>query len=298
MLRYAIATCALVLAAAPAGASSYCQDGKLRILLTNDDGFDAPGIRALKTALAGAGHSVTLVGPAVNQSGTSAALTLGLLTVTNPEPGVYSVTGTPATSVLLGVTAILDADHRPQLVVSGINNGANLGPATAISGTVGATTAAMTQFVQPIPAIAVSTDLVEGTDPTTPANVAHFADVADFTARLVADLVTGACAEGSGLLPRRTGLNVNYPPLAPADVAGVKLAAQGRAPFFTIGYTPIGGGSYVPTFGAAAPSPDVTNSDTVAFDDGFVTIVPIDADFTAKPGVFRIVGARITGLQP
>ena len=286
MLRYAIATCALVLAATPADATGYCQNGKLRILLTNDDGFDSPGIRALKTALGNAGHTVTLVGPATNQSGTSAALTLGLLTATNPEPGVYSVTGTPATSVLLGVTAILDAAHRPQLVVSGINNGANLGPATPISGTVGATTTAMTQFVQPIPAIAVSTDLVEGTDPTTDANEKHFANVADFTARLVADLVTGACAEGSGLLPRRTGLNVNYPPLAPADVAGVKLAAQGRAPFFTIGYAPIGGGSYIPTFGPAAPSPDVPNSDTVAFDAGFVTIVPIDADFTAKPGVY------------
>ncbi|QLH38418.1 MAG: hypothetical protein HWD60_04880 [Defluviicoccus sp.] len=283
MLRYAIATCALVLAAAPASATSYCHGGSLRILLTNDDGYQAPGIRALQTALGDAGFAVTMVAPATNQSGSGAALSLSLIDVSNPESGVYAVAGTPATTVLLGVSAIFPANQKPNLIVSGINTGANVGAATPISGTVGVTIAAITQFAKPIPAIAVSTDLVEGTDPTTSANLQHFADVAAFTSRLVDQLVSKSCASGAGLLPRHTAINVNYPPLAPTSTAGIKMAVQGRTPSFLIGYVNAGNGQYAPTYGAAPASPDVPQSDTVAFSQGFVTIVPIDGDYTAGP---------------
>ncbi|MDH4063715.1 MAG: 5'/3'-nucleotidase SurE, partial [Acidobacteriota bacterium] len=104
-----------------------------------------PGIRALLDSLRAEGHDVTLVAPATNQSGTSAALTLGVVSVTpDPtDPGIFAVGGTPATSVLLGVTGILGPGRRPDLIVSGTNDGANLGPATVISGTVGATIVAL-----------------------------------------------------------------------------------------------------------------------------------------------------------
>lgn len=286
------------LAADPAAATGWCSNGRLDILLTNDDGYEAPGIRALQAALSQAGHRVTMVAPLKNQSGTSAAITFAAVPVINPEPGVYAVDATPATSVLLGVSAIFPPNQRPDLVVSGINNGANIGSATPISGTVGAAIAAITQLSQAIPAVAVSTDLVEGSDPQSPANLAHFSAVADFTRRLVGQLVSDSCSHSVGLLPARTGLNVNYPPLAAADVEGVVTAMQARLPHFIVGFAPIGGGLYAPNFGAAGSIGKDPRADTRLFFAGYVTIVPIDGNYTASSEVEVRVNRAIDGLQP
>lgn len=288
------------LAAGPAGATGWCSTGKLNILLTNDDGYQAPGIRALQTALEDAGHQVTMVAPLLNQSGSGAAVTFSVVPVTHPESDVYAVDATPATTVLLGVSAIFDAHHPPQLVVSGINNGANIGSATPISGTVGAAIAAITQLPSAIPAIAISTDLVDpsSSDPTSPANVAHFEDVAAFTARLIGELISQSCAKSTTLLPPRTGLNVNYPPLAPGSVSGVVTAVQARLPQYNIGFAPIGGGLYAPNFGAADASNNIAKSDTPQFNAGYVTIVPIDGNYTASTAVDNSVNQAIKGLQP
>lgn len=285
------------LAADPAAALSWCHDSKLDILLTNDDGYSAPGIQAMQAALIAAGHRVTMVAPLSNKSGSSAAITFAVVPVTNPEPGVYTVDGTPATTVLLGVSAIFPANNRPDLIVSGINNGANIGSATPISGTVGATIAGITQLQKPIPGIAISTDLVEGSDPTTPVNQAHFQEVAEFTARLVNKLIDNSCQKNVDLLPWHTALNVNYPPLAPHDVSGVVTAVQAQLPHFVVGFAPIGGGYYAPTFGAGETGKD-PRADTNLFDNGYVTVVPIDGDYTASAAVQTTVKQMIEGLQP
>jgi 5'/3'-nucleotidase SurE len=109
----------------------------LRILLTNDDGYDAPGIRAMHERLVAAGHDVTLVAPLNDQSGSGIRVTTqGKLYYEDHAPAVWSVDGTPADAVLVGLQHIL-ADDPPDLVVSGANFGPNLGYAGS-SGTVGA----------------------------------------------------------------------------------------------------------------------------------------------------------------
>lgn len=297
MTGVAVAIALSAVAVSPARANSWCNTGKLDILLTNDDGYSAPGIQAMQAALIAAGHQVTMVAPLSNKSGSSAAITFDVVSVTNPQPGIYTVDGTPATTVLLGVSAIFPANNRPDLIVSGINSGANIGSATPISGTVGATIAGITQLAKAIPGVAISTDLVEGSDPTTPANQVHFQEVAEFTARLVGKLIDSSCQNNVSLLPWHTALNVNYPPLSPDDVSGVMTAVQAQLPHFVVGYAPIGGALYAPTF-AAGKTGNNPRADTKLFNEGYVTVVPIDGDYTASTSVQVTVKKAIEGLQP
>ncbi|MDX1650699.1 MAG: 5'/3'-nucleotidase SurE, partial [Myxococcota bacterium] len=142
---------ALLVLLAPSAAA-----GALRILVTNDDGVGSPGIRALRTALADAGHHVVVVAPRTNQSGKGASLRTdvgGAAALQQPEPGVWSVDGTPADAVRAALDAVL-ADAAPDLVVSGLNFGPNLGrPGAVGSGTVGA---ALTAVHRGVPALATS----------------------------------------------------------------------------------------------------------------------------------------------
>lgn len=123
----------------------------MKILISNDDGYQAPGIVALYEALKDLAD-VAVVAPEINNSAKSNALTLhGPLTVTTAANGFRVVNGTPADCVHIALTGLLG--YRPDLVVSGINNGANMGDDTIYSGTVGA---AMEGFLFGIPAIAFS----------------------------------------------------------------------------------------------------------------------------------------------
>ena len=123
----------------------------MRILLSNDDGYRAEGLLALRDALASIAD-VEVVAPEHNNSAKSNALTLNApLYVHDAGPGVRYVNGTPADCVHIALTGLLG--YRPDLVVSGINNGANLGDDTLYSGTVGA---AMEGYLFGIPALAVS----------------------------------------------------------------------------------------------------------------------------------------------
>lgn len=297
MHRKTMGLCALLCALswAPFAQPAFAAE-PLRILLTNDDGVDSPGIQALRSAFAAAGHRVTVVAPAANVSGSSAMVTLAAVPVEQREADVYAVEGSPATTVLLGISALFDAATPPDLVVSGINNGANLGPATPISGTVGATIAAIQGLEPPIPAIAVSTNLlVDSETPNSAANTTHFANVAAFTARLIERLQD---APGSqNLLPPGIALNVNYPPLAPEAIAGVRTAVQGQASFFRIGYVEAAPGIFAPSFEPIEPENDVPRSDTTLFNQGYITVVPIDGDYTALLRRRQILGS-LSGLDP
>ncbi len=268
----------------------------LNILLSNDDGFDAPGIQALRTALSAAGHKVTIVAPSSNRSGSSTALTVGLFTVSKVSADVYSVDATPAMTVKFGVAAVLTGGNHPDLVVSGINSGANIGPSALISGTVGNVIAAITQLDRPIPGIAFSTDLLDP-DPVSAANLKHFADVAQFAARVVRRLTRNGKLVG---LEPGQGININYPPLPPRQTKGVAFAQQGFAPVFTNSFqeTAPGSGSWFWFPALLEPKKDVPRSDTVLFNRGFVTMVPIDADLTADARVHRQLGRFLDGIRP
>ncbi len=258
-----------------------CQVRPLNILLTNDDGYDTPGIIALHRALAAAGHAVRRIAPETNQSGGSASLSIRPVTVTpkgNADfPHVYAADATPATTVLLGQA--LFADQAVDLIVSGINAGANLGPATPISGTVGATIAGLQLLNPPVPGIAVSTDPLV-TDPEHPDNLAHAAGIADFTARLIERLQQRHCG-AHPVLPPNVALNVNYPPRAPEALRGVRWASQGASGSFALAFERAADGRFVPRM---SPVPDALPDpagDTSLYAEGFVTIVPIDGDYTA-----------------
>ena len=146
--------------AAKSESPAICGAGPLEILLTNDDGYQAPGIRALYDALREAGHHVRLAAPATNASGSSVSFTWSTVSVVRDpaDPNVLGVAATPATAAVLGATALYPPGRGPDLVISGINDGENTGSLLAISGTVGAALAGTMLLDPPVPGIAVNAE--------------------------------------------------------------------------------------------------------------------------------------------
>jgi 5'-nucleotidase len=174
------------------------------ILVTNDDGVHAPGLRAVVAALAELGE-VHVVAPDREVSACSQSLTLKHpLRAESVEPGFHAVDGTPADCVNLALVKLLP--RRPELVVSGINRGANLGEDVFYSGTVGG---AREGTFFGIPSLAVSLAARAESD---------FSPAAEFSVKLARLVLERG-------LPERTLLNVNVPPGEPA---GVMVTVQGR----------------------------------------------------------------------
>jgi 5'-nucleotidase len=181
----------------------------VRILLSNDDGCHAEGLRGLAEALKGFA-TVTVVAPDRNRSGASNSLTLDApLRVRHDAPGLMCVDGTPTDCVHLAITGLLD--EPPDMVVSGINAGANLGDDVLYSGTVAA---AMEGRFLGFPAVAVSLVLDS-------IHARHYASAARFTCDLVKRL-------RSHPLPADTILNVNVPDLPWEEIAGVEATRLGH----------------------------------------------------------------------
>jgi 5'/3'-nucleotidase len=179
----------------------------MRILISNDDGYFSPGITALAEALRSVGE-VTVVAPERDRSGASNSLTLDRpLVVRRAASGFRFVDGTPTDCVHLALTGLVEP--APDLVVSGINLGANMGDDTIYSGTVAA---AMEGFLFGIPSIAVSLASKAGR---------HMQTAAEFAVRLVE-----RCARAPFAQP--VLLNVNVPDVALAEVGGVEVTRLGR----------------------------------------------------------------------
>ena len=170
----------------------------MRILISNDDGYQARGLRTLAARLAQFA-SVTIVAPDRNRSGASNSLTLDSpLRVEQVDANMYYVNGTPTDCVHVAITGLLA--EEPDMVVSGVNHGANLGDDVLYSGTVAA---AMEGRFLGLPAIAVSLVLEDG---------GNFAAAADVAAELILQMLDDP-------LPRDTILNVNVPDL-PREALG------------------------------------------------------------------------------
>ncbi len=164
-LRVSLTTIAVAtfVSAAPTGATPTSKPAPLRIVVTNDDGYAAPGIDALVEALRDLPRvKITVVAPAANQSGTGDRTTPGPVGVAEVETAsgfrASAVEGYPADSVVL---ALDNTARDPHLVISGVNQGQNLGPVLDVSGTVGA---ARTAARRGVPALAVSQGLGEPPD--------------------------------------------------------------------------------------------------------------------------------------
>lgn len=178
----------------------------MRILISNDDGYLAPGINALADALASVAD-IVVVAPDSNRSGASNSLSLDRpLSVTRAANGFYFVNGTPTDCVHIALTGMLD--YRPDLIVSGINNGQNMGDDTLYSGTVAAATEG---FLFGIPAIAFS-------------QVEYGWANVDAAARVARDLVMRRFDE----LPSPYLLNVNIPNLRYEQMGAAVATRLGR----------------------------------------------------------------------
>ena len=181
-----------------------------RVLLTNDDGIDAPGLAVLEEVAAGLAREVWVVAPLRDQSGTSHCISLhGPLRLTEKGTRRFAVDGTPGDCVVMGARHLL-RDSPPDLVLSGINRGSNLGVETLFSGTVGA---AMTGMLLGIPSIAFS-QAYRHPDPV-PWDTGRA--LAPATIRTLAGLDWSGAA----------CLNVNFPACAAAEAGPLTLTRQG-----------------------------------------------------------------------
>lgn len=236
----------------------------MRILLSNDDGYYAPGLAALHEALQDLGE-VTVVAPERNRSGASNSLTLDRpLYLRRASNGFRYVTGTPTDCVHLAVTGMLE--HMPDVVVSGVNHGANMGDDTIYSGTVAAATEG---YLLGIPSIAVSLASFEGKHFATAAGVAR-----DFVQRLIARPFNAPVL-----------LNLNVPDVPADQLNGTRVTRLGRrhrAEGAVKTTTPRGETVY--WIGAAGPAADAGDgTDFYAVDNGWVSVTPLQIDLTHSP---------------
>ncbi|GAB6050876.1 5'/3'-nucleotidase SurE [Hydrogenophilus islandicus] len=237
----------------------------MRILLSNDDGYFSPGIEALAHALAPFGE-VTVVAPERDRSGASNSLTLDRPLMLRRAPnGFWFVNGTPSDCVHLAVTGMLDV--VPDMVVSGINLGANMGDDTIYSGTVAA---AMEGYLLGVPALAIS---LVSKNP-------HSFDAA---AAIAAELVARAVRRPLG----RVLLNVNVPDLPLAAIKGIEVTRLGRrhkAEPLIKGTNPRGETVY--WIGPAGSAADAgPGTDFYAVEQGFVSVTPLQIDLTHYDGI-------------
>jgi 5'-nucleotidase len=243
----------------------------VRILLSNDDGYFAPGLEALAGAVAGLGD-VTVVAPERNRSGASNSLTLDRpLHLKRAPNGFHYVNGTPTDCVHLAVTGMLD--HEPDMVLSGINWGPNMGDDTIYSGTVAA---AMEGYLLGVPAIALSLASFEGK---------HFATAG----RIARELAERFSAQpfGAPVL-----LNVNVPDIPWDELKGMRVTRLGRrhkAEPVVRQVSPRGETVYwVGAAGAAADAGEGT--DFHAVDNGWASVTPLQVDLTHAGQLDRLRG--------
>ncbi|MFD7909480.1 5'/3'-nucleotidase SurE [Streptomyces sp. NPDC059752] len=267
--------------------------GPLRILLTNDDGYNAPGIRKAFERLTAAGHDVTIVAPLTNQSGTGTKMmSAPTIAVKHPEPKVWAVDGTPGDSVAFGLAEVFAGD-APDLVVSGTNFGPNVAGLATHSGTVGGAVAALEHGV---PAIALSTGGVSAPDPVTTVNA--MGPTLDFAVKLIDRLRTRA--RSGPLLPEGVGLNVNHPVVG-ADgkgtAAGVSATFQDPQTLLEPDFTDAGDGTWKMTVKVDL-RPAVKGSDVEAVTAGRIAVSPMNADWNTGPVDRAVASALITGLRP
>jgi 5'-nucleotidase len=258
----------------------------MRILLTNDDGVHAEGLASLRRIAAKLSDDVWVCAPETEQSGASRRLTLTEpVRVRELEPQVFAVTGSPTDCVLLGVQELIPGP-KPDLVLSGVNRGQNLGEDVTFSGTVAGALQGMALGVR---------------------SVALSQAMARFHDSIVARFET-AEAHGPGVLarlleigwPKNVVMNVNFPPVGPDEVAGVEATRQGMRDETALKFekrTDLRGRDYY-WLGykgrALDPPPGV---DLRAVREGRISVTPLHIDLTHLESVHALKG-RLGGSAP
>jgi 5'-nucleotidase len=254
--------------------------GRARILIANDDGIQAPGLKVLEDVARQLSPDVWVVAPETEQSAAGHSLTLARpLYLREVSERRYAVDGTPTDCVMLAVNHLL-RDHRPDLVLSGVNRGGNLGEDVTYSGTVAA---AMEATLLGLPAIAFSQDIAPGEHP-------HWATAEHHAALIIRRLVQAGWP--AGVL-----ININFPPVPADKVAGIAVARQGRRKtgnHFITGTDPRGR-PYHWIAGLKPEDTALTGTDLAALIRGAIAVTPIQMDMSHRPTIAALgkaLGAR------
>ncbi|MCB6993344.1 5'/3'-nucleotidase SurE [bacterium 210820-DFI.6.37] len=254
----------------------------MNILVTNDDGINAAGIRSLVTALSSEGD-IYVCAPHTQRSAAGHGITVGKpIEVEEVEydraAKAYSITGTPADCVKIGTKILLDQNIKIDMVFSGINLGGNLGTDTLYSGTV---SAAIEGSLCGIPSVAVSVNSHHAT---------HF--------ELACELALGVCRNGFEKMDARTVLNINTPDLPKEEIKGVKYTRLGAREYKEWFRPNIGENGKTQYWYEGNPVvyeglPD--DIDVISMQDGYASITPLQYDMTNYDLIDEIQKWRLEG---
>jgi len=246
----------------------------MRILLTNDDGIHAPGLAVLESIAARLSDDVWMVAPAEEQSGAGHSLTLSQpIRLRKHGERKYSVSGTPTDAVMMALAHVMK-DSPPDLILSGVNRGANLAEDVTYSGTV---SAAMEGALAGVRSIALSQVYSrEGLGDQVP-----FAAAESWAERVIRALM------GADFTPG-TLVNVNFPALDPGSIKGVRVCRQGIRDYGRLRIVertdPRGYRYYWFGLAPTVETPGhVTDLEVVA--DGYVAVTPLYLDLTHEQGL-------------
>ncbi len=248
----------------------------MRILLTNDDGINAPGLAVLESIAAELADELWVCAPAEEQSGAGHSLTLSRpVRVRKHGERRFSVTGTPTDAVMMALGKLMP--EPPDLLLSGVNRGANLGDDITYSGTV---SAAIEGALAGIRSIALSQVYArEGMGDTVP-----FAAAQAWGVRVLRPLLDMA-------FDQRTLININFPPLPADQVQGVRVVRQGFHDYgrgsIVEGTDPRGYRYYWFGLHAIEHTPG-HDTDLEAIGDGYISVTPLQLDMTHGPALARL----------
>ena len=248
---------------------------QMHILLTNDDGHQAPGILTLQSVLKSKGYRVTMVAPSGEQSATSMSTTTRRnIALQDLGDGSWHLDAQPADTVMVALRHLL-ADDPPHLVLSGINFGPNLGVGLHASGTVGA---AVTALLHGYPAIAVSAGMLfeeaRQSPPTFPSTHSALKPAAEFTCSVIESLRSSP-NPGGPLLPPGMLLNINYPALPREAIKGVVYPEVSSGHMIELGYRRCENtGDVMPRYyaGVNPDMPHEEEGDVRAHMEGYITV--------------------------
>lgn len=243
----------------------------MKILLTNDDGVHARGLEALERIARTLSNDITIVAPLEEQSGKGRSLSL-----TDPVrlrrfgDRKFAVTGTPTDAVMMALAEIM-RDDKPDLILSGVNRGANLGEDVSYSGTV---SAAMEGALAGIRSIALSQRYAD----LAPGNRVSYDTAEAWGERVLRPLLDAAWAP-------RTLMNVNFPPVSADEVVGIKPVHQGLRDYGRLKLDkrtdPRGFPYYWFGLGRIPHTP-VADTDLEAIEQGYITVTPLHLDMTHR----------------
>lgn len=246
----------------------------MRILLTNDDGIHAPGLKVLEAIARRLSDDIVIVAPSEEQSGAGHSLTLTRpVRIRRMGENRFAVTGTPTDSVMMALNEIVK-DRMPDLILSGVNRGANLGEDVTYSGTV---SAAMEGALAGVRSIALSQVYKkEGMGDHAPWEVAEA-----WGEKVLRPLLDAPWAP-------RTLVNVNFPAIPPDQVRGIRVVSQGLRDYGrsrVIKRTdPRGFDYYWFALGEILHTPS-HSTDLEAIEDGYVSVTPLHLDMTYAPAL-------------